>query len=158
MNGYTTRKKRQMLITNSGEYCKCCGYYKIPSKLVINHKDNNLKNNELDNLQILCRSCVNLKYQTSEHNDLCVKTKTKEETPISINREKEPKFKEFVYRNIPCGSAIALKAIINSGAEEIDASPVTTRHYLDKMVSRSGELMEFEHDGITMVMFKEKNN
>lgn len=158
MNGNTTKKKRQELITKYGEFCRCCGKLPNEGTLVLNRIDNNNKNTRLENLQLLCRSCVNLRNETDEHDDLCVNTQTKEETCLSINREKEPKFREFVHKTITPGHAVALRAIIYSGAEEIDASPVTVRRYLDKMASRSGELIVWEHDGIPMVKFKEKND
>jgi len=134
MNGTTTKKKRQMLITLSGEFCKCCGYYEDSSKLVLNHKDNNLKNNELDNLQLLCRSCDYLRNKTSEHDDLCVKQETDQETCLSINRKKEPIFRRNVYDELlECDGRLCTE-IIYEQAEELCMSPVTTKRYLNKMI------------------------
>ena len=146
------------MIIQHGEFCRNCGKLPHEASLFLNRRDRDETKNSLDNFQFLCRPCIAFRNKVDGHDDLCVKTKTKEETCLSINREKEPKFKEFVYKTISRGYSISSKAIINSGAEEIGASPVTTRHYLDKMVSGSGELTEWNHDGISMVMFKEKNN
>jgi len=156
MNGNTTRKKRQMLITKYGEFCTCCGKLPDEGTLVLNRKDNDNKNTRLENLQLLCRSCVNLRNKTDVNDDLCVNTQTKKETCLSINREKVPLFKEFIHKTIPRGHSVALRAIVYSGAEEIGASPVTVKRYLDTMASRSGELEILEYDGISMVAFKEK--
>lgn len=160
MNGNTRRRKYQEISKRDGEYCRCCGKLPYESQLVIDHRDNDSSNNSLNNLQLLCRACNYIKNPRKRPDDLCVnyKSNREHESCLSINKEKEPKFKEFIYKIIPQGCSIALKAIINSGAEEIGASPVTVKRYLDKMTSRSGKLEVWELDGVPMVMFKEKND
>jgi len=160
MNGNTRRRKYQEIVKRDGEYCRCCGKLPYEGQLVIDHRDNYSSNNSLTNLQLLCRACNYIKNPRKRPDDLCVnyKSNRENESCLSINREKEPLFKEFVYKKIHRGWSIALKAIINSGAEEIDASPVTVKRYLDKMVSSSGKLIVWEHDNISMVTFKEKSN
>jgi len=140
MNGHTTRKKRQMLITKYGEYCVHCGALPKESTIVLNRKDNNNKNTSMDNLQLLCRSCVNLKNKTSEHDDMCVKTDRKEETSISINRKKQSKFYNFVYDHLDKRENLPYKELMYSGAEHVGLSPVTTERYLQKMTSAYGKL------------------
>jgi len=152
MNGETTKRKRQMLITNSGEYCVCCGALPNESTIVINRKDNNNKNNAIENLQLMCRSCVNSKNNTSKHDDLCVKTK--EETSISINREKQSKFYNFVYNHLDKHENLPYKELMYSGAEHLDLSPATTERYLQKMTSAYGKLDKDLYQGEQSVMYK----
>ena len=138
MNGKTTRTKRQMLITLYGECCQRCGALPDTATIVINRKDSNNKNTAIENLQLLCRSCVNLKSKTSEHDDLCVKTR--EETAISISREKQSKFYKFVYDHLDKRKELFYKELMYSGAEYLDLSPATTDRYLQKMTSAYDKL------------------
>lgn len=140
MNGNTTKRKRQMLITKYGEFCRCCGKLPDEGTLVLNRIDNNNKNTRLENLQLLCRSCVNLRNKTDEHDDLCVNTQTKEETCLTINKKKEPLFREMVYCDLIEYREMLYTDIINSEAEFLGVSPATTKRYLDKMTSSSGYL------------------
>ncbi|KFM14396.1 hypothetical protein SCCGRSA3_00017 [Marine Group I thaumarchaeote SCGC RSA3] len=156
MNGYTTRKKRQMLITKYGEYCQCCGVLPDKATLVLNRKDNNNKNTAIENLQLLCRSCVNFKNKSNEHNDLCVKTE--KETAISISRERQAKFYNFVYDHLDEQKKLRWKDLKYSGAEYIDLSPVTTERYLEKMTSGYGKLTKELHCGEQIVMYKDGMN
>ncbi len=61
MNGIMRKKLYRIIAERDGEYCKCCGKLPSEGQLVIDHRDNNEKNNDLANLQLLCRSCNYLK-------------------------------------------------------------------------------------------------
>lgn len=148
MNGNTTKKKRQKLITKYGEFCRCCGKLPDEGTLVLNRIDNNNKNTRLENLQLLCRSCINLRNKTDGHDDLCVNTQTKEETCLSINRKNEPRFYNFVYDHLEKQEKLRYKDVIYSGAEYLGLSPVTTERYLKKMISGYGNLEKKHEWGI----------
>ena len=141
MNG-TTRKKWYSYISNrDGEYCKCCGKLSSEGQLILDHIDNNPSNNSPENFQILCRACNFLK-NPRRPLDLCENT----ESCLKTNRTKEPEFKAFVYAEMEnakskeTGFAISENYLVNSGAEKVGLSPVTTKRYLDKMCSRAGKL------------------
>jgi len=61
MNGVTRKKLFPLIATRDGEYCRCCGALPDERQLVIDHKDNDNSNNNLTNLQLLCRTCNYLK-------------------------------------------------------------------------------------------------
>lgn len=50
-------KRRGMI-----ESCELCGYKEFPQILGIHHKDENRKNNELSNLQVLCPNCHSIQH------------------------------------------------------------------------------------------------
>ena len=77
---------------------------------------------------------------------------------ISINRKKEPQFKEFLFGEIERKDAVKLKNIINLGAAAVDISPVTAKRYLDKLTVEGGELMEIDFQGDTEVIFSQYHN
>jgi len=138
MNGPTRKKLFQILVKRDGQYCKCCGGLATENTLVIDHKDNISANNDLSNLQILCRRCNYLK-NPRRPVDMCV---SEEESPdqseLTVNRTKEPIFRKFVYHQINEGKPIPEQELINSGSEYSGISPVTAKRYLDKMCSSIG--------------------
>ncbi len=50
------RALKMRLISKRGKFCERCGYSKIEI-LEVHHKDRDRKNNELDNLELICPNC-----------------------------------------------------------------------------------------------------
>jgi len=138
MNGPTRKKLFQILVSRDGQFCKGCGALASEKPLVIDHRDNNNRNNDLSNLQILCRSC---NYQKNPRRpvDMCV---SEEESPdqseLEVSRTKEPSFRKFVCHQISEEKSIPEQELINSGSEYSGISPVTAKRYLNKMCSKVG--------------------
>ena len=60
-----SRHIRRYLLTKYGEKCQLCGWHEVNSKtkkvpLEVHHIDGNYKNNNEDNLQLLCPNCHSL--------------------------------------------------------------------------------------------------
>ena len=141
MNGKTRKKLYMRIAERDGEFCRNCE--KLPSKgqLVIDHIDNNNDNNSFDNYQLLCRAC-NYKKNPRRPLDQCVSESEKvRKDSISINRSKEPKFREWVYTEIVGSeSSIFWDDLVSSGAEYFKMSIESAKRYLRKMVSKVGLL------------------
>jgi len=139
MNGKTRKKLYMRIAERDGEFCRKCEKLPSEGQLIIDHIDNNNDNNSFDNYQLLCRSC-NYKKNPSRPLDQCVsKSEKNKVNSISINREKEPKFREWVY-DVVKGSGILWDDLVSSGAEKFEISIESAKRYLTKMVSKLGLL------------------
>ncbi len=154
MNGKTTKKIRQSMIIQHGEFCKLCGKFPPEADVFLNRIDRDETNNSPDNFQFLCRPCIAFRNKVDEHDDLCVKQKTEEGTAITINREKQPKFYKFVYDLLDKYKKLPYKELMYSGAEYLDLSPATTERYLQRMISAYGKLEKDLQDEEQFVMYK----
>jgi hypothetical protein len=134
MNGRTRKKFYELLIQRDGNQCNFCKIPATEKQLVVDHIDNNNSNNELDNLQLLCRRCNYIKDSRGPV-DTCERPR---ETEIQINRTKEPKFRKYVYDELGKKNGIKPKILLNSGAELCEISPTTAKRYLDKLCSKEG--------------------
>jgi len=150
MNGKTIHKLHETLINNFGNVCQRCGVLGCLKQLIIDHKDNDNSNNNLDNLQFLCRSC-NYKKDSRKSIDMCVRTSPpiSSTSSLSINRKKEPLFMQFVFEDLDGrkGKEVSdptFNYLVYSGAQKLEISPVTTARYLKKMISSSGPLDKHE--------------
>ena len=134
MNGRTRKKKYAALVKRDGERCinRFCASKK--RQLVVDHIDNDNSYDDLSNLQLLCRRCNFLKNWRPV--DKCVNEK--EISEIKTNVAKEPKFRQYVYRQVNQNITHNYKKLINGGAELTGISPVTAKRYLDKMCSKEG--------------------
>ncbi len=140
MNGKTRKKWYEFLAKRDGEFCKCCGKLPTEGQLVVDHRDNNPKNNVPDNLQLLCRSCNYIK--NPRPLDLCVSL---DSNVVRINKSKEPKYRKFVYDHLDESGSIDYDDAIYSGSEIIGVSPETSKRYIRKMCSKGGRLEKFRH-------------
>ena len=142
MNGNTRKKLYNLVVKHDGEYCKLCGALPHERQLILEHRDNDNTNNNLENLQIMCRPCNYRKNprKSKRPENLCENTSnsTPKLTELDINRTKEPQFKKFVAKRVNSHGYAVEKDLINAGAESIGVSPVTTKRYLDKMCSSTG--------------------
>lgn len=144
-----------MLVKRDGEYCRCCGKLSNEGQLIVDHKDNDNGNNDLNNLQLLCRTCNYLKNPRREPLDIvCEKLEQEAENEIEISKRKEPLFRKYVSRLVADRIEVPQKEIIYSGAEEIRISPVTAKRYLDKMCSSRGIYERINRVSTVLIKFK----
>ena len=152
MNSRMRRKVYAYLKKKFGAYCQGCHALETEKKLIIDHKDNNNSNNNPDNWQFLCRSCNYIKNPRLRERplDMCVGEKVEEfdlfskPTEISINREKEPMFVEYVFQKVSMNRMIDEKELINSGSYRIGISQKTAVRYMDKICSDDGEFKRYK--------------
>ncbi len=129
-----------IIVRRDGECCKFCGRSPPEVSLVIDHKDNDNRNNNLSNLQLTCRAC-NYKKNPRRPLDMCVNEKSNSRfDSISINQEKEPKFREYVYGEIQETGSALWDDLVDAGAEFVGVSIETTKRYMRKMISKTGKL------------------
>lgn len=157
MNGHTRAKKYEFLAKRDGEYCRGCSALPSEKQLVLDHVDNNPKNNKEENLQILCRRCNYLKNPRGRPLDLCEREEqTEDQSELEISRQKEPAFRKFVHQQLNEQQRIPEKDLINSTCEVIGISPVTGKRYLDKMCSSSGTLKRSSSVKTVVVSLKDE--
>lgn len=60
---------------------------------------------------------------------------------LQINKAKEPDYRSWVMGELLLNQAMSVKEAIYGGAEKLELSPITTRRYLQKMLSPQGPLM-----------------
>jgi hypothetical protein len=149
MNGRTRKVWYMRISKRDGEFCHACEKLPSQGQLVVDHIDNNNCNNSFDNLQLLCRTCNYKKNPRGEPVDQCVsfRSDTKMKSSISINKEKELKFREWVYDGLDERKKLPYHDVINSGAEYIGISIITAKRYLIKMLSGHGNLKQFPELG-----------
>ena len=140
MNGRTRKKLYMIIVDRDGECCKFCGRSPPEVKLVIDHKDNDNQNNNLSNVQLACRSC-NYKKNPRRPLAMCVnKENNSRFDSISINQEKEPKFREYVYGEVQKTGSALWDDLVDAGAEFVGVSIETAKRYMRKMISKTGKL------------------
>ena len=129
-----------IIVDRDGECCKFCGRSPPEVKLVIDHKDNDNQNNNLSNVQLACRSC-NYKKNPRRPLAMCVnKENNSRFDSISINQEKEPKFREYVYGEVQKTGSALWDDLVDAGAEFVGVSIETAKRYMRKMISKTGKL------------------
>ena len=147
MSNMNSRKRKTAypyLKNMFGAYCRGCQALESERELVIDHIDNNNKNNNPSNWQFLCRSCnyiKNPRLEEREPLDVCVGGSKPLDTPseIKINREREPLFRKYAEEEVKANVQVLEKELINSGAEKLGLSIRTTPRYLKKMYSSAGD-------------------
>ena len=158
MNGKTRKKLYNLVVKRDGEYCKMCGALPDEIQLILEHRDNDNTNNNLENLQIMCRPCNYRKNprKSERPENLCVKsyTSTSKITEMQINKTKEPLFKKYVAQWINKYDYAVEKDLTNAGAEYVGISQVTVKRYLDKMCSLEGIYRREKRVRTTIIMYK----
>lgn len=144
----------KIVIKQGGEYCFGCGIdiEKMDEKLLmIDHIDNNNKNNIIENLQLLCRACNRIK---NPHRS---QTFERAMTPeMLVNRKGEPRFRKWLFDFVLREHFIKWDEAINSGAEICQMSREAIKSYLFKCTSNAGiydKVLEDE-EGDKLVYFK----
>ena len=139
MNGTTRKKIYKYLTERDGEHCRSCGVLPFELQLVVDHRDNNNTNQDLTNLQLLCRRC---NYQKNPRRpvDVCesVVGARADADELMTSRLKEPQFRKFVYHELNERGVVPQNDLIYSGSEDVGISPVTANRYLSKMCSSRG--------------------
>lgn len=138
MNGQTRQKLCLIVSQRDGTFCKCCGALPSERQLILDHKNNNPKDNRPENLQFLCRPCNYLKNPRPQNSYVSENEAPDIETEIEINRVCEPQFKRYACQRRNEEGPVEEKDLMNAGAEAVGVSPVTTKRYLDKMCSSHG--------------------
>ncbi len=164
MNSRMNKKARAYLTKKFGAYCRGCQALESERKLVVDHIDNNNSNNNTNNWQYLCYSCNEIKNPRCKERkekplDVCggVCDSLDRETEITINREKEPKFREYVEFRVREEKEVPQQDLINGGAELLGCSQKTTRRYLDKLTSSEGKYQKKKIENIIMIYLKEES-
>ena len=132
-----------------GPYCRGCQVLESERELVIDHIDNNNKNNNPSNWQYLCYSCnyiKNPRLEEREPLDVCESVSGPFDIPseIKINRTKEPLFRKYAEEEVKSNVQVLEQELIYSGAEKLGLSPITTDRYLKKMYSSAGKLQRIK--------------
>lgn len=100
MNGLTRKKFYQHLVQCNGEQCAFCNRTADQVQLVIDHKDNNNSNNNLENLQLLCRRCNYIK-NSRRPVDMCVRERAPALlTEIEISTRNKPLFAKYLAQRV----------------------------------------------------------
>ena len=161
MNSRQRNKAYSYLKKRFGAYCRGCQALESERELVIDHRDNNNFNNHSNNWQLLCRSCNYIKNPRLVERPLDVCgggcDSLDRETEITINREKEPKFREYVKLRVTEEKQVPQQDLINGGAEYCGCSIKTTARWLAKMTSSQGELRKKKVGNVTMIIIKEES-
>ena len=140
------RKIAYARLKKFGAYCRGCQALESEKELVIDHKDNNNSHNHTSNLQFLCRSCnyiKNPRLAEREPLDVCGGEcdSLDKETEITINREKQPMFEEYLIQQVARNGPMKRRELVNAASERVGISQKTATRYLDKMCSYEGEFI-----------------
>ncbi len=158
MNGRNRKKWYQFLAARDSEFCAWCGKAGSVKTLIIDHIDNNNRNNDPENYQLLCRSCNTKKNPRRKSKPKTESVEISE--PLSskelIKNEKcEPIFRTWIETQALRWRRLELKDAINSGAEVAGISPATAERYLNKMCSSAGKFRVVMVDGVKFVELKD---
>lgn len=138
----------QSIAKRDGEYCALCGATAAETKLVVSDKYGDLA--ATPDKILLCMDCKNRKslYELCASERTRIKKDTCFTTELQVNRQKENRFRLFVYEKLSERNNIQWQErdLINSGAEVLGISTTTARRYLDKMCSSAGVLLR-QNDG-----------
>ena len=140
------RKIAYARLKKFGAYCRGCQALESEKELIIDHKDNNNSNNHSSNWQFLCRSCnyiKNPRLAEREPLDVCGGEcdSLDKETEITINREKQPMFEEYLIQRVARNGPMKRRELVNAASERVGISQKTATRYLDKMCSYEGEFI-----------------
>jgi len=166
-----------------GEYCLQCRVHPLLGKpLQIDHADNDPMNWDPNNVHLLCQA-HNLEMRgktVQEHKELIEFYSARNERErerdrgteatsrvkdlvdfrnaspeMKANSYYENQYRDWLLTEIKEKKAVTKDDAINSGAEVIGSSPLSTTRYLKKMTSSAGVLKEIKDAmGNTMITFK----
>ena len=158
MNGRNRKHLYQIISARDGEFCAMCGIVGSIKSLCIDHRDNNNRNNDPDNLQLLCRSCNTKKNQRGKakpENESAEVETPRQSEEVRLKKKYEPMFRKWIDIQVQRYGRILLQDAVESGAEVTGASIQTIERYFRKMCSLSGKLKVVEVEGKKYVEFKE---
>ena len=153
-----------------GEHCIICRVRPRPkTKLEINHIDGDITNSDPDNLCLLCKkhNCEMRGKKPAEHKRIIHSYSLQNErereigsaipatqftkeiidyqsgsTEMQANSLFETKFREWIISKVVALGEFLKDDAVDSGAEEVGCSPLTTKRYLQKLTSSSGVFYE----------------
>ena len=140
MSNMNSRDRERFYIAiaaRDGEFCRGCG--KLPHEtkegfLCIDHRDNNNSNNDLMNLQFMCRAC---NYFKNPRNPRSYEERAK--TPEMKKGERmEKHFRNWLFGIVSENHKWLLEDVIDSGAEITGGSTETIKRYVRKCISEAG--------------------
>jgi HNH endonuclease len=158
MNSKTRKRLYQILSARDGEFCARCGIVGSFKTLCIDHVDNNNSNNDLDNLQLLCRSCntkKNPRGKAKPENRSYEFEILNQSEELRLKKKYTRKFLPWLEWQIKRYGRVLVKEIIYSGAKISGASIKTITDYLNVECSAAGKYQVVEVDGKRYVEFKE---
>jgi hypothetical protein len=158
MNSRTRKRLYQILSERDGDFCAMCGKIGTIKSLCIDHEDNNNTNNDLDNLQLLCRSCntkKNPRGKAKPENQSAKIQEPRASKEVLLNERYEPVFRKYVDNQIMKHGRELKDDIVDSGAEVTSASILTIERYLRKLCSTAGKYQVIIVEGRKYVELKE---
>jgi hypothetical protein len=161
LNSRQRRKTYEQLRARDGERCNICKRFGNYRTLVVDHCDNNPDNNNLTNLQLLCRRHNYVKNPRGSKAKVRLDARDLAQPKISSaeflkNTKSEPLFCHWIDRILRKEHRILYEDAINSGAQMAGCSPVTAKRYLDKLTSSVGPCQVYYDDeaGATFLELK----
>ena len=161
LNSRERKKSYERLKARDGERCNICKRFGSHNTLVVDHRDNNPDNNDLLNLQLLCRSHNYLKNPRGSKAKIVLDSRDLAQPKITSaeflkNTKSEPLFCHWIDKTLRKEHRILYDDAINSGAQMAGCSPVTAKRYLDKLTSSVGPCQVYYDDeaGATFLEFK----
>ena len=182
---YQNRERQiiyKFLVDRDGERCFVCPGKPPKFKLEIDHADNNPKNDDPDNLHLLCRNHnLIMRQKTIRSHKAYLKRygavrereREKNGTSSSTHRVRamvdfsvgsqemkanshyERQYREWLLKYLIQYKVIDRKEAANCGAEIVGCSQTTTGRYLDKLTSAVGPLKEtINTAGLKIIIFK----
>ncbi|HEX9657766.1 MAG TPA: HNH endonuclease signature motif containing protein [Bacteroidota bacterium] len=168
MNKGTRKRILPILIQRDGRRCNVCK--DTERELVIDHIDNDDSNNELSNLQVLCRRhnyLKNPRRKKGNHSHVCVcvgvcvcgnvsasvdRLEQRKSAELEKSQVAEPSFRHWLYWEMKQQGMMKAEDALNAGAEVAQCSQETVRRYLKKVCSIAGMydvvdgLIQFKHN------------
>lgn len=169
---------KSYLIRKFGSICQIDKKEYPPSKLVVDHIDNNPLNNHESNLQLICQSCNIKKNPPYKKNKKDVDNFSLggalsvnecegdflrsypnigvNSYPVWKNLKAEPLFLSWVEKEMTEKLILQVDQVINDGAYYSDCSTKTAMTYLNKLVYKLGPyyIHEDEKNGIRYLKWK----
>lgn len=143
MNSRQRRKLFEQVAARDGLRCQVCNRVGTHLTLILDHRNNIPNDNQLDNLQLLCRRDNYLKNPRRSKNKYVVDQRELSQPRAASaefvkNSVSEPLFCHFIDATMREDDRILYEEAINSGAQVAGISPVTAKRYLDKLCSKAG--------------------
>lgn len=161
MNSRMRKKFYPMLVARDGEYCNICGRVGSTKSLIIDHIDNDKRNNKLENLQLLCRRCNYMKNPRGKSKPLNAHSDIQAPLPsveIALSKKYKATFYPWLYRLISECGRVARRDILDAGAEVTGAGQQAIDRYLRACSSFEGMYEEIEIDGVIYIQFRKGHN
>lgn len=154
MNSRDRAEKYPEIVKRDGEFCRGCSKLAHETQegfLCIDHRDNDNSNNNIMNLQLLCRRCNYLK-NPRNYGSLSERPQTPE---MKKGERMEKHFRNWLFGIVTNNHKWLLEDVIDSGAEITGGSTETIKRYVRKCVSEAGmyEIVEGQH-GREFIQFK----